>query len=184
MISNRIIKVSSVRSIQWRQGMWHIEHAWQRWEIASYLHLVFLYYIFPSCGICGGQSGIGTNSTIESFGFLLSFPGAPHSRFSFSHVINNWYNTSLWFVLIFPSHILCVYSVFRMHATCIVLSSTSKSYEQKVMWRPLLIYHHLLISLCCPVTTCHLGPVLSLNQFVALSFCWTWGEGVGKSFKY
>jgi len=145
MISNRIIKVSFVRLIQWRQWMWHIEHAWQRWEIAPYLHLVFLYYIFPSCGICGGQSGIRTNSTIESFGFLLSFPGAPHSRFI--HVISDWYNTSLWLVLIFPSQILCGYYIFGMHATCIVLSSTSKSHEQKVMWKPLLIphHHHLLI---------------------------------------
>jgi len=157
--------------------MWHIEHAWQRWEIASYLHLVFLHYIFPSCWICGEQSGIGTNSTTESFGFLVSFPGAPHSRFI--HVIINWYNTSLWLVLIFPSQILCGYSIFRMHATCIILSSTRKSYEQKVMWKPLLIHHHLLISLCCPATASHLGPVLFLNQFVAstLHFCRTWRGG-------
>jgi hypothetical protein len=183
MISNRIINMSFVRLIQWRQGMWHIEHAWQRWEIASYLYLVFLHYIFPSCGICGGQSGIGTNSTIQSFGVLLSFPGAPHSRFI--HVISDWYNTSLWLVLNFPSQILSGYTIFRMHATCIALSSTSKYYEQKVMWKPLLIHHHLHISLCCPVITCHLGLDLSLNQSVAstLNFCWTWGEGVGKNLK-
>jgi len=126
MISNRIIRVSFVRLIQWRQGMWYIEHAWQIWEIASYLHLVFLYYIFPSCGIYGGQSGIGTNSIIESFGFLLSFPVAPHSRFI--HVISNWYSMSLWPILNFPSQILCGYTIFQMHATCIVLTSTSKSY--------------------------------------------------------
>lgn len=176
MISNLIIKVSFVRLIQWRQGMWHIEHAWQRWEVACNLHVVFLHYIFPSCGMGGRQSGIGTNSTIESFGFLLSFPGAPHSRFI--RVISNWYNTSLWLVLIFPSQILCGYSIFRMHATCIVLSSASKSYEQKVTRKPLLIHHHLLISLCCPVTTSHSGPDLSSNHFVAstLNFFWTLGR--------
>lgn len=166
--------------------MWHIEHTWQKWEMASYLHLVFLYYIFPSCVICGGQSNIRTNSIIQSFGFLVSFPAAPHSRFI--HVISNWYNTSVWLVLIFPSQILCGYSIFRMHVTSIVLSSTSKSYEQKVMWKPLLIHHHHhhhLISLRCPVTTSHLGQDLTLNQSVAstLNFCRTWAEGVGKNLK-
>jgi len=183
MISNRIIKSVICKVNPMTANDVTHRACMAKWGMTSYLHLVFLYYIFPSCGICGGQSDIGTNCTIESFGFLVSFPGAPHSRFI--HVINNWYNKSLWLVLIFPYQISCGYSIFRMHVTCIVLSSTSKSYEQKVMWKPLLHHHHHLISVRCPVTTSHLGQDLTLNQFVAstLNFYRTWAEGVDKNLK-